>query len=560
MRETKDYQIKHQNTLSFLDYSSKEGKMTKKRYDEPTYLTFRINFFPESNVSDSGISHLSNNVYNNFSFNDMPEPLLELNDENKYYSSYKYLKDFVNESYRASLLEDFINLLFELNFNFPYYIKSIDGINDLLDVDVKRGTRIKKDAVLTIKCYEGLDQRITTLKKLYKKIAWDDEYQRWILPDMMRYFKMDIYISEFRIFHKSKTNNNNSFVEKNMSKNASKVATINTIKNVLQDLDNLLGMDKSVGYEPWILTSDVINDIIPTTKIECRMCEFDISNMFSELSSLLANNPKEKLLDDLEIKIKVGNINEVLVNNLITSNSKGDNNKVEGVYISDKILKLKDKKIDGKIYPTENKNDNNILFTKRTGIEKNEGYIADTDMFNDTKQTKRLSYLGKMLKDTIKGAFKWGDNWTNDQLNKLYNTQLGKSGLTTSDIIRAVTSANINTIYNTFKTKAQAIKEQYPELSKATEQEIDVQVFESFMNSLANSNDDTQSTIAKTLLNWGKENDATIDDYLNIISEATALSNKEKQLLENLSKSIDDVEIKSKATKEDNKINTKIIL
>ena len=61
---------------------------------------------------------------------------------------------------------------------------------------------------LTIKCLEGLDQKITQLMQLYRKAAWDDVYQRWILPDMMRFFTMRIYVSEMKLFHTmSKANN-----------------------------------------------------------------------------------------------------------------------------------------------------------------------------------------------------------------------------------------------------------------------------------------------------------------------------------------------------------------
>jgi len=43
--------------------------------------------------------------------------------------------------------------------------------------------------------------KIRTLMELYRKAAWDDEYQRWILPENMRQFKMIIYIFERRTFH-----------------------------------------------------------------------------------------------------------------------------------------------------------------------------------------------------------------------------------------------------------------------------------------------------------------------------------------------------------------------
>ena len=39
--------------------------------------------------------------------------------------------------------------------------------------------------------------------EFYRKAAWDDVYQRWILPENMREFKMIIYVFERRIFQDS---------------------------------------------------------------------------------------------------------------------------------------------------------------------------------------------------------------------------------------------------------------------------------------------------------------------------------------------------------------------
>lgn len=546
MIEHKDYLIKKQNTLNFLD--SKDGKYTKSAYDEPTYLTFRINFFPVFNQTNT--------------YNDIPEPLFYNEETTKMgiYSTYDYLKNNVKETYRAILLEQFISLLKELNEIFPHYIKSIDGLNELLDVSPKRGSRIKKDALLTIKCYEGLDQRISTLKRLYKKVAWDDEYQRWILPDIMRYFRMDIYISEFRIFHESnlKDSKKSNFKLKGKMQNVSKLSTINTIKNIINDVDNLLGFDKTVAQNPFQLSHSIINEIIPTTKIECRMCEFDISNMFGELSSLSASNPKEKVLDDLEIKIKVGNIKETLLNNLIEGDKNNKNVFIDDLYLSykdknDNIFDINDEK---SLININKKNNQRDIFYNRTGID-NSNINTTTNMFNQSSASKTLSYLGKAFKDTVKGALNWGDNWTNEQLNKLMFKKLGDSGLSTNDIIRAVTSANVNTMYNTFKTKAETVKNQYPELSSATNQDIALETFKSFLKESAKGEDKITSEISKVLLDYSETNASiNIDEYMDILKDVNDEIQKdvEKNIIYSLEK-----DYTNNAT-DNNTIDTKIIL
>ena len=584
MANKNDYLIKQNNFLNFNQNFTKE--YLNDRYDEPTYLTFRVNFFPNNIGRPYDIKNV-NNLFNNdidtMSYNDMPEPLLQfsneiirpmtlidntfygedeenlifdpepnfivINNNSKAYSTYDYLKNSLGDKARAELLETFINLLIKLNWDFPYYIKSIEGIDELLNVDPKRGSRIKKDAIITLKCYEGLDQRISTLKNLYKKIAWDETFQRWILPDMMRFFQMEIIISEFRIFHEHKgkkyENKNTAF----NSKQDSKLNVVNTIKNTINTVGKLFGSNKSVGQNAWSLVHSSINASIPTTKLVCRMCEFDISNLFSNLNSISSSNPKEKPVDDLEIKIKIGNINEINYNGTITDSSNNE------LYIDDDILTFK------KLYNIKEyklKNLKKYINEEKTGIKSFEKF-SETNMFNDDVESTSLSYLGKAIKDTFKGALDYADNLADKELNKLMMSQMGKSGLTFNDVLTAVTSANINTMYNTFKTKANAVKELYPEISMATNNKLDIQAFETFITNVANSDDKIQSNIAKILLDYGfNHNIESVDDYIDILNDVNnEIQNEIKNKIINIAKNENEL---SQATKSDNKIDTKIIL
>ena len=117
-KNKEDFQIKEKNLLGFIGNSNKDSNY--KKYDEPTYLTFRINFFP-NNIgkinSYEDIIGLHNNATKYFSYNDLPEPLFEYENNkekkiktNNFYSTYDYLIN-INESGRAELLLEFINLL-----------------------------------------------------------------------------------------------------------------------------------------------------------------------------------------------------------------------------------------------------------------------------------------------------------------------------------------------------------------------------------------------------------------------------------------------------------------
>lgn len=578
MANNNDHLIKQTNLINF------NQNFLSDTYDEPTYLAFRVNFFPmNSNVINSieEIISLPNNDTKLMSYNDLPEPLLQLSDDyceeeedacyeddcyedecygdcetdsdedcsddyddgcyddqdfdnieanvvnkpkdekkSRIYSTYDYLKNSLGEIERAKMLKIFMKQLIDLTYKFPFYIKSIDGINDLLTVDAKRGYRVKKDATITLKCYESLDQRITTLKNLYKKIAWDDTFQRWILPDMMRYFRMDIYISEFRIFHEyigKKTTikiKNGGYNQKK----GSNLDIIKTIKNTLSKVGNILSGEKTLAHNPWILANHTINNVIPTLKLECKMCEFDIGNMFSHLSSINVNDPKSKRTDDIEIKIKVGNINEVFYNGL-------KNN----LYINDNFINI------GKLYKLNDKTQKaflSSLFIDRTGISfPNSNTKQKTAMFDDKTPSRTMSYLGKVIKNTLTTAVQYADNLAERELNKLMSTSMGNSGISFNDALGAISSASISTMYNTFKRKAQAVKDLFPEISKATRQDIELNAFESFIQELTNTNDTIQKEIAKNLLEWGKKNANSIDDYMNVINEATTLTNEEEQLV-----------------------------
>lgn len=572
-----DYLIKLQHQNGFLNPT--DGEIVNGRYDEPTYLTFRVDFLSNkiSSLSNKSLS-FDNKIKNspkedlNYSLNELPAGLFDVDGA---YSTYDYLKNRLGDEVRADLYKKFIKLVKDLNANFPYYIKTIEGIDKLFEVNVKRGTRVKKDAVLTLKCYEGLDQRISTLKTLYKKIAWDEEYQRWILPDIMRYFSMDIYISEFRIFHENKNKKYVNTLNGDFKKE-SKLSSINTIKNIVKDTTSMFSMPKNLEFNKYELSNNIINKVIPTTIINCKLCEFDIRNYYSHYSSLSKTDPKSKVVDDIDIKIKVGNVNEIIYNG--TFKGEEDNE----IFINDeytnqeKFYKIKNymdpikKILSDNVYKGTIKN---ILFNKRTNIEVEEVNDGVAVNLTDDNNIIFSGYLGNMLKGAIKGAIAYGDNWLNDELNDYYSEGLNLkmkenkknkfrkmvNGLTLNDIIAPIASGNINAIIDTFKNKANNVKDLYPELSKATNQNIDIETFKSFIEEMSKSEDEMQSKVAKCLLDYGEKTDASnIEDYMEIIN--TVNEDIQNNFIEKISSvTIEEPEEYSTATSQTND-NVKIIL
>ena len=365
--------IRDLNTNGFLAQNSQfKPNFFARAFDEPTYLSFRIEFM----FNDPEMA-IRNTAYNNQGINDsairtafygqmydyMPEPLLNdffTRDEKGamkptdtsvgiLYSTENYLDINLGDHGRAMLLHTFKRALKDIQENFPYYFTSLSGIETITSINPGEGVRVK-EGVITLECMEGLDLKITQLLQLYRKIVWDDVYQRWILPDMMRYFGMRIYISEIRLFSDVKNENGTvgtwdfskeayrnmtyngqvdesggSFLElvkndPNMLRKSTAVSqsflgtksiitkalnyTSGTVNTRLGVYESITGALNQLEY-----CNNAINEVMPTLCFECHMCEFDIKDTLSHISELKSSN-KDTSSPKPKIKIKVGQVRE----------------------------------------------------------------------------------------------------------------------------------------------------------------------------------------------------------------------------------------------------------
>ena len=365
--------IRDLNTNGFLAQNSQfKPNFFARAFDEPTYLSFRIEFM----FNDPEMA-IRNTAYNNQGINDsairtafygqmydyMPEPLLNdffTRDEKGamkptdtsvgiLYSTENYLDINLGDHGRAMLLHTFKRALKDIQENFPYYFTSLSGIDTITSINPGEGVRVK-EGVITLECMEGLDLKITQLLQLYRKIVWDDVYQRWILPDMMRYFGMRIYVSEIRLFSDVKNENGTvgtwdfskeayrnmtyngqvdesggSFLElvkndPNMLRKSTAVSqsflgtksiitkalnyTSGTVNTRLGVYESITGALNQLEY-----CNNAINEVMPTLCFECHMCEFDIKDTLSHISELKSSNKDTSSLKP-KIKIKVGQVRE----------------------------------------------------------------------------------------------------------------------------------------------------------------------------------------------------------------------------------------------------------
>ena len=193
-------------------------------FEDPTRLTFKVEFgmwgasiLDDNTIAATQRNSLSDNIYYQ-DYDDFPMGLLDLNfdsivtstrgnitstrtttmfNNTIVYNAVNWLYNR-NEDRRAQYLKDFIEGLYTIQRDFPYMFQKIGGIQKLGEVDTARGQRLK-DCTLTLTCIsDGIDQKIRTLLELYRKAAWDEVYQRWVLPDIYRFFCMIIYVFDDR--------------------------------------------------------------------------------------------------------------------------------------------------------------------------------------------------------------------------------------------------------------------------------------------------------------------------------------------------------------------------
>lgn len=167
-------------------------------FDTPTTKYFKILFYFNNGDSESVVSDFNGGLL-------APTWNINVNQSDlyRYNSAWSYLK-LNDEQERAELLEDFVNLLSNINSESPWYFEEISGLDNALerktitDKDFKIDEERKK---LSIKCRpDAYDDRIATLLDLYRSITYSWSMKREIIPSNLRKFDMGIYIFSDPVF------------------------------------------------------------------------------------------------------------------------------------------------------------------------------------------------------------------------------------------------------------------------------------------------------------------------------------------------------------------------
>jgi hypothetical protein len=113
-------------------------------------------------------------------------------------SAYNFLMNN-DETYRADLLKQFINLLSNINCYSPWYFSKLTGLGDAIErkMFTEGKFEIPERGTLTINCLpDAFDNRIGMLLDMYRTIAYSWELKKEILPSNLRKFDMAVFVFE----------------------------------------------------------------------------------------------------------------------------------------------------------------------------------------------------------------------------------------------------------------------------------------------------------------------------------------------------------------------------
>jgi hypothetical protein len=156
--------------------------------DEPTYLSFNYKFYFDPlegniDVNDTGMfegSALSNLLLNNKNIN----------------AASNYLRR-INQEKRAEMLDEFIRQLKFIQEKRPWTFTTINGLDSLM-ASSQNLSYMESDKSISIEYNETLDMQMLYLINLYQNATFDYEMRRFLLPENMQCFDMEIVVTEMR--------------------------------------------------------------------------------------------------------------------------------------------------------------------------------------------------------------------------------------------------------------------------------------------------------------------------------------------------------------------------
>lgn len=243
------------------------------QFEDPTYLGFRLEF---------DLDPTGRNQDTNLTDSALFAPTGDTSAD----SAQRYLST-IGLSEQAAALEKFRTMLTSLSKSTPWFFQGVEGHRDLWKIEKGQDFNNFRgsEKILTVRCLESLDMRVTALAELYRKATFDENQMRWLLPVNLRWFTCWLVIAEIRSFHRVR-----KIVQASLT---------NTIANS----QNVEGVGPPGPNDGSVIPAD---PFISTIRFNLGRCEFDFEESFFET---VANN------DDADVatqsfRIKVGTIKQ----------------------------------------------------------------------------------------------------------------------------------------------------------------------------------------------------------------------------------------------------------
>lgn len=296
---------------------------------DPTYMSFKLDFFPDLGYSFPDDAYSSGGLFRKRTAGGPGEVANYV----FYDSAAEYLAR-IGAPGRQYQLEAFVSLLWKLQERAPWYFQSVSGVADLFTIDPANNFR-GKDKVLTVNCLESLDLRMSLLADLYRNVAFDFQGMREVLPINLRTFNMYVHVLEFRKFNttfgiisdfygknqraatgQANQANMESAIRKNVyNQGASSlfVGTFDNLNTFATNLNTMTGgvfsnMGEAAGADPMRSLKSAFEAISVQTFL-LKDCEFDF---YSQAPGYLENLSVKDIAEaSHNFKIKVGKIRKI---------------------------------------------------------------------------------------------------------------------------------------------------------------------------------------------------------------------------------------------------------
>jgi hypothetical protein len=288
----------------------------------PSFVTGGSNFFYQSKFRIDGMEGFG---------------AIDPQDGYAYMGAQEYL--FQRSTQRRDMLNAFRNGFLYINKNSPYYFQSISGLDQLLKSDIKNihkgASKPQRMGTLSIDCLESIDMRMFALSELYRKAIYDYKYQRSMLPENLRKFRMWLVITEIRNIQLSYGIGDvlNPFSIPSVAKAANALDSFNSQTGFLDKISGLNQKSTNTEKAPPENNALGTDELGPYAFIyQFDQCEFDFDDSYPSYSSI---DNKGGSAVTSKFKIHVGRVKDYKIQFNQLADIIGKNDNVKQMVIND---------------------------------------------------------------------------------------------------------------------------------------------------------------------------------------------------------------------------------